>query len=112
MVEYKFLTPWLALNQDNYERFANSGIDERTDILKKILTGNILSMAKGLGYWVEEPIEVLIKLNPVKINYKNRKMIGFKGGFMTNFMIPNHLGLGKSVARGFGTVKKVNGGFV
>ena len=39
-------------------------------------------------------------------------MIGFKGGFMTNFMIPNHLGLGKSVARGFGTVKKVNGGFV
>ena len=112
MVEYKFLTPWLALNQDNYERFANSGIDERTDILKKILTGNILSMAKGLGYWVEEPIEVLIKLNPVKIYYNNRKMIGFKGGFMTNFMIPNHLVLGKSVARGFGTVKKVNGGFV
>ena len=80
MVEYKFLTPWLALNQDNYERFANSGIDERTDILKKILTGNILSMAKGLGYWVEEPIEVLIKLNPVKINYKNRKMIDLKVG--------------------------------
>ncbi|ODM24788.1 DNA repair protein [Clostridium sp. Bc-iso-3] len=112
MIEYKFLTPWLALNQENYERFANSGLDEKTDVLKKVLTGNILSMAKGLGYWVDKPIEVLIKLNPVEVNYKDRKMIGFKGGFMTNFIIPDHLGLGKSVARGFGTVARVGGGFV
>jgi hypothetical protein len=113
MVEYKFLTPWLALNQDNYGRFTNSGIEERTDILKKVLTGNILSMAKGLGYWVDKPIEVLIKLRPVEVNYKDRKMVGFKGGFMTNFMIPDHLGLGKSVARGFGTVERVRDrGFV
>ena len=113
MVEYKFLTPWLALNQDNYGRFTNSGIEERTDILKKVLTGNILSMAKGLGYWVDKPIEVLIKLRPVEVNYKDRKMVGFKGGVMTNFMIPDHLGLGKSVARGFGTVERVRDrGFV
>ena len=28
---------------------------------------------------------------------------------MTNFMIPDHFGLGKSVARGFGTVKGLKG---
>jgi hypothetical protein len=87
--------------------------DERTSILKKVLTGNILSMAKGLGYWVDKPIETFIKLRPVEVNYKDKKMVGFKGGFMVNFVIPDHLGLGKSVARGFGTVARVkDGGFV
>jgi len=113
MIEYRFLSPWLALNQENYEKFINSDSGERVEILKKILTGNILSMAKGLGYCVDKPIEMLIKMRPVKVNYKDRKMIGFKGEFMTNFIIPDYLGLGKSVARGFGTVVRVkNGGFM
>ncbi|WP_037295137.1 CRISPR-associated endonuclease Cas6 [Acetivibrio thermocellus] len=113
MIEYRFLSPWLALNQANYEKFINSNSGERVEILKKILTGNILSMAKGLGYCVDKPIEMLIKMRPVKVNYKDRKMIGFKGEFMTNFIIPDYLGLGKSVARGFGTVVRVkNGGFM
>ena len=34
-------------------------------------------------------------------------MIGFKGYFYVNFEIPNDLGIGKSISRGFGTVKKV-----
>ncbi len=35
-------------------------------------------------------------------------MIGFTGTFTftTNFLIPDYLGIGKSVSRGFGTVKK------
>jgi len=72
------------LNQANYEKFINSNSGERVEILKKILTGNILSMAKGLGYCVDKPIEVFVNLRPVQVNYKNRKMIGFKGEFITN----------------------------
>lgn len=112
LLEYKFITPWMALNQENHKIFVDSGMEERADILKKVLTGNILSMAKGLGYWVDKPIEVLVKLDPVRVKYKNRNMMGFKGGFMTNFVIPDYLGLGKSVSRGFGTVVKVDGGFM
>lgn len=112
MIEYRFLSPWLALNQENYEKFINSDSGERVEILKKILTGNILSMAKGLDYCVDKPIEVFVNLRPVQVNYKNRKMIGFKGEFITNFIIPDYLGLGKSVARGFGTVERVGKGFV
>lgn len=113
MVEYEFLTPWLALNQDNYEKYVGMRDDERIALLKKVLVGNILSMAKKFECWVDKPIEVLVKLRPVEVNYKDRKMVGFKGSFMTNFIIPDHLGLGKSVSRGFGTVESVkDGGFV
>ena len=113
LVEYEFLTPWMALNQENYEKYANVGEDERAGILKKVLIGNVLSMAKGLDCWVDKPIEALIKLRPVEVKYKDKKMVGFKGRFMTNFVIPDYLGLGKSVSRGFGTVVRVrDGGFV
>ena len=113
LVEYEFLTPWMALNQENYEKYANVGEEERVGILKKVLVGNVLSMAKGLDCWVDKPIEAMIKLRPVEVKYKDRKMVGFKGRFMTNFAIPDYLGLGKSVSRGFGTVVRVkDGGFV
>ena len=41
------------------------------------------------------------------VTLKGQKMLGFTGTFKTNFIIPDHLGLGKSVSRGFGVVKKV-----
>ena len=113
LIEYEFLSPWMALNQENYKTYLNSTEDEKVKILKKVLVGNILSMAKGLNCWVDKPIEAMIKLRPVEVNYKNKKMIGFKGRFLTNFVIPDYLGIGKSVSRGFGTVVKVkDGGFV
>jgi hypothetical protein len=34
-------------------------------------------------------------------------MIGFKGTFAVNFELPDYIGLGKSVLRGVGTIKKV-----
>ena len=33
-------------------------------------------------------------------------MLTFRGEFSTNFQIPDYLGLGKQVARGYGMVKK------
>jgi len=35
-------------------------------------------------------------------------MLGFVSTFLVNFEIPDCWGIGKSVSRGFGTVKKVN----
>jgi hypothetical protein len=34
-------------------------------------------------------------------------MICFTGEFMVNFHIPDYLGIGKQVARGFGTVERI-----
>jgi hypothetical protein len=34
-------------------------------------------------------------------------LFGFLGTFSINFEIPDYWGIGKSVSRGFGTVKKV-----
>ena len=48
-----FMQDWLPLNQDNYRQFKDlkSEIDQ-FEFLEKILRGNILSFAKGIGWLV------------------------------------------------------------
>lgn len=106
---YHFFSPWLALNEKNYERYKDSNSREQIQLLKKILIGNILSMAKGLEYVVTAEIKVQnlrLKIQDVKV--KDIKMIGFTGDFEVNFNLPDYIGLGKMVSRGFGTIKKLN----
>ncbi|WP_180377011.1 CRISPR-associated endonuclease Cas6 [Clostridium sp. USBA 49] len=107
LLQYKFISPWLSLNERNFIKYISCLQEEKIDILKKILIGNILSMSKRFNYTVENKLEAYINLKPCKINFKNQEMIGFKGEFLINFQIPDYMAIGKSVSRGFGTVKLV-----
>ena len=107
LIEYRFATPWMALNQKNYELFVSGNKESNDKLLKSILIGNILSLSKSLTYKIENRIHAKIKLTKSKANFKNNPMITFCGNFIVNFHIPNYLGLGKSVSRGFGTIKRV-----
>lgn len=106
---YSLLTPWLALNQKNYEKYQMLGSwPKRKTMLEGILVGNLISMSKSLGYTVPGPITVVIhKMEEVKTSLKGTPMLGFLGTFSVNFEIPDYWGIGKSVSRGFGTVKRV-----
>lgn len=106
---YSFLTPWLALNERNYEQYQKlENWAKKKEFLGKILIGNIISMSKGLGYTVPEPIKANISnLREVQTSLKGTPMLGFHGTFSINFEIPDYWGIGKSVSRGFGTVKRV-----
>ncbi|MCL0071136.1 hypothetical protein M1N41_00965 [Thermodesulfovibrionales bacterium] len=105
---YRFIKPWLALNERNYSFYKKLRNPKRKeDFLKDILTGNLLSIAKSLGYIVDQKIQVAaIKLHEQETFLKGTPMLGFLGTFSVNFEIPNYWGIGKSVSRGFGTVKK------
>lgn len=105
---YEFHSPWIALNVKNYQKFQASTIEDRRSLLKKILIGNILSMSKYLGYTVPSQIKADIEIFPIKTIFKKVDMIGFKGKFEINFLIPDYLGIGKGVSHGFGTVKHLS----
>ena len=108
-IYYEFLTPWLALNEKNYDKYQRlSGWAKKKELLEKILIGNIISMSKSLGYTVPAPIEANIaNLREVPTSLKGPPMLGFLGTFSVNFEIPDYWGIGKSVSRGFGTVERV-----
>ena len=106
---YEFASPWIGLNQRNFKKYNDAGRDEKNEILKKVMTGNILSMAKHLDCWLsrDQKIKIDHKLKEVKINLKGKSMTAFNGIFKTNFCLPDYLGIGKSVSRGFGMVRRV-----
>jgi hypothetical protein len=106
--EYIFISPWLALNDHNYRRYVATQSGKKQNLLRQILIGNILSMAKGLGIVVPERIFVELEVNKRQVSLKGNKMFAFLGKFRTNFLLPDLAGLGKSVSRGFGTIQSTS----
>ena len=107
---YEFTSPWIGLNQTNYKKYTDTKTKKgRENILKQSLIGNILSMSKFLNHWLEpdQQIKVDLKVTEKQVNLKAKRMIGFTGIFKVNFAIPDDLGIGKSVSRGFGAVKRI-----
>ena len=107
IIKYKFITPWLALNQNNIKKYTAADLIEKEEILKRVLIGNILSFSKGMDYTVDETIKVKLDLNQIDVKFKQKEMLAFIGEFFINFEIPYNFAIGKGISRGFGTVKKI-----
>lgn len=105
-ITYRFLTPWLALNQTNFRSYTGSrNMAFRKDELSRILVGNCLGLAKSLGIRFDDRINADGRqLTSIKTTLKGQGMIGFIGKFRMNVRLPELIGLGKSVSRGFGAV--------
>lgn len=102
---YRFQTLWMALNQRNYEEYVTETEEQQHKHLKAILTGNILSFFKTMDYRAEATILVNLKItNERETQFKNNAMLAFEAAFVTNALLPGYIGLGKSVARGFGSI--------
>ena len=104
---YRFLSPWFALNQENHRVWQGSAPEERRALLERILAGNILSFAKGFHLTVENQLRVSAELESNRSRFKDGQIVSFRGSFSVNYMLPDLFGLGKSVSRGFGAVRRV-----
>jgi len=105
--EYQFQTLWMSLNQKNHQRYESSNPEEQKKLLERILIGNFLSFFKGMDHFVQTQIEVDAQFRKKQTRFKDNTMLAFEGNFKTNLELPNLIGLGKSVARGFGTIKRI-----
>ncbi|MDO9034086.1 MAG: CRISPR-associated endonuclease Cas6 [Methanoregula sp.] len=105
---YEFLTPWLALNQQNAKKFYDlKGKPDRDAFIRRILIGNLETLAKSLGYKTPVPITCEAKIR-FRIDWMGREnVMVFLGKFKTNLRIPDYFGMGQSVSQGFGTIKRI-----
>ena len=108
--KYSFLSPWLALNENNYKEYHKicSSPDGVRALLSRVLIGNLLSFSKSVGYSVDEQIEVNFTLDGIEpvVAKNDTAMLAFKGSFKSNFHLPDLWGIGKLSSMGFGVVKK------
>ncbi len=105
---YYSMQNWLGLNENNYSLYQKSEtLEERCLLLERVLTGNILSLAKGLNYFFEQPVVVKIlkvKRENVK-RYKGTLLSAFDLEFRTNVSLPDYISLGKGASLGFGAIR-------
>ncbi|MCA0236277.1 MAG: DNA repair protein [Bacteroidetes bacterium] len=109
LYDYQFRTLWMPLNQQNYPEYLQKDAEARRAMLGRILTGNILSFFKGIGLFLPEGVRILSSVRPQEerlTGFKDQLMTGIAGGFTTNALLPDFIGLGKSVARGYGALDK------
>lgn len=110
LYDYRFQSLWMALNQHNYAEYQQKDPEARRAMLGRILTGNMLSFFKGIGLYLPPENRLMVSVRPDAerlTGFKNNLMTGIQASFTTNALLPDHIGLGKSVARGYGSIERV-----
>jgi hypothetical protein len=102
---YRFENLWMALNQENHKRYGLlKNQEEKQALLNTLLKNNLLSFFKGIDIWLEASLMTKGTFTEHVTQFKNQAMLAFSGEFVTNALLPDFIGLGKAVSRGFGTV--------
>ena len=105
------LSDWLPLNQKNHKvYFSLKSEIEQLEFLERIITGNILSFAKGIGWLLTSQIKVRInKVNNIKkITIKQNPRMAFNITFSCNIKLPNYIGIGKNASLGYGVLESID----
>ena len=106
---YQFQTLWMALNQENYRKYNQQDTPDQSTMLNRIAVGNILSFFKAMNLFLEPHQRLMAQVNvtPQPTQFKNQRMTAFAGSLIVNALLPDHIGIGKAVSRGFGTIKRI-----
>ena len=107
-IHYNFLSPWIALNRVNlkrYKGFSEKKSKDRTDFLRRLLSQNIAFIGKEFGLSLESRIFVDLSLESLEPKFLDDGKAGsFSGSFNSNFVLPNYIGVGNGITKGFGVL--------
>jgi hypothetical protein len=104
------LRGWLPFNDANLQRFdALTDRAEQEQMLARILRGNLLSMAKGLGLWINSTLtaELLATRQRCPVDVKGTPRRCYDIRFRTNLRLQRWIGLGRHTSLGHGTLTRI-----
>lgn len=105
------ISNYIALNQENYQAYLKSpGLSARADILERSLVGHILGFCTEVGWKVpNKSLEVHLQDIHTRrvVRLVRNDFMAFDLTFHTNILLPEKVALGKKLAFGCGTLKRV-----
>ena len=105
LINYKFISPWVALNHMTGGKYKKLNEEEKRSYLNKLLGQNIVFIANEFNLSLEKAIYTRLDIMSLTPNRVDEKKWGsFEGSFKTNCVLPNYIGLGNGITRGFGTI--------
>ena len=109
LIKYRFVTPWIALNRNTGKKYRPLKNKDRINYLNKLLDKNIIFLAREMGIETDENIFSKLNLSTlVPKSIDDNNWGAFNGEFKINFFLPNYLGIGNGITRGYGTICDYN----
>lgn len=105
LLRYRFVSPWIALSKNTQNRYKFLKNKDRIAFLNRLLGQNIVFLAREMGIELNDKVYTKLKLGSLfpKPVYEN-SWASFTGEFQTNFVLPNYIGLGNGITRGYGAI--------
>ncbi len=105
LLRYRFVSPWIALSKNTQNRYKFLKSKDRIAFLNRLLGQNIVFLAREMDVDLNDKVYTKLKLNSLfpKPVYEN-SWGSFSGEFQTNFVLPNYIGLGNGITRGYGAI--------
>jgi hypothetical protein len=97
--------PFKSVNFKEYQQLESQR--EKYEFLEKMMLGHLISFLQGVNWHPPSKIEVAILniKNEKWISYKNVKVLCFDMRFKCNIKLPEFIGLGRAVSKGFGVLR-------
>ena len=105
LLTYRFVSSWVALSKNTQNRYKLLKNKDRIAFLNRLLGQNIVFLAREMGVELNEKVYTKLRLDSLspKPVYENG-WGSFSGEFQTNFVLPNYIGVGNGITRGYGAI--------
>jgi len=105
LLRYRFVSPWVALGNTTQNRYKFLKNRDRTAFLNKLLGQNIVFLGREMKVDLNEKVYTKIKLTSLLPKPVDENNWGaFTGEFQINFVLPDYIGIGNGITRGYGAI--------
>jgi len=104
LIYYDFISPVLLFNQKNYKKYKALDSDwaQRYEC-DRLLVAQLLTAMRGLAVNFEVQLyAAFTEIETCQCYYKKQIMLGIKGQFVSNALLPDGLAIGHAVSHGYG----------
>ena len=105
LLRYRFVSPWVALSKNTQNRYKFLKNKDRTAFLNRLIGQNIVFLAREMRVELNDKVYTKLRLDSLFPKPVHENDWGsFSGEFQTNFVLPNYIGVGNGITRGYGAI--------
>jgi hypothetical protein len=103
LLRYRFVTPWLPLSQENFQRYRTLSAPARIAERDRLAVAGFLIGLRGFGVDFPGRLYSAFELHRCSsCRYKGIDLCGFRGRLLANVDVPDGFAIGRAVSHGYG----------
>lgn len=110
LLHYRLVSPALVFNQENYHKHQamdKAGQEQERD---RLLRAQLLTAMRGLNVVFTDRLYVAFaSFRTQTCRYKEQDLLGLRGVFLSNALLPSGFAIGHAVSHGYGWIEPLDG---